>query len=418
MDNSSAILRSIIETAIDGIVTIDRYGIVQTINPAAAKLFGYKEQDLIGENVNVLMPAFHRRHHDGYIERYLETGEAKIIGIGREVEGIKKDGSVFPVRLAVSKVETDAGMFFTGILHDLTDLNAAMAEIKVLNKKLKEKVQDRTAELEMVVNRLLKTNRKLESEILEREKAERLLRQSEQELKQSLEAEKELGNLKSRFMSMASHEFKTPLSTILSSTSLVEKYYEIDNLEKANAHLNRIRKSVRHLNGVLNDFLSLSRLDEGKLEPNFMEVDLGELISEIISEMESNIKKDQSIAWVNEVVPCPFSTDKRMMRNVLYNLLSNASKYSEEGDVITTSLRRVGDGSIEIEVKDKGIGIPTEDQKHLFSRFFRSHNVSHIPGTGLGLTIVQRYLALLGGKLSFNSIEGQGSTFTLSFENQ
>lgn len=203
-------LQNIIETAIDGIITIDERGVVETINPAAAKLFGYEPEEVLGNNVNMLMPSPDRENHDGYISRYKSTGEARIIGIGREVTGRRKDGSTFPMRLAVSEIRLKGRRIFTGFIHDLTDVKEAEEKIRKLNEELEEKVVQRTEELASVVNKLLNTNRQLQHEVQERKVAEEALRQSEQETRKALEKEKELSELKSRFVSMASHEFRTP----------------------------------------------------------------------------------------------------------------------------------------------------------------------------------------------------------------
>lgn len=405
-------LQSIIETAIDGIITIDERGVIETINPAAARLFGYQPQEVIGQKINMLMPSPYRDEHDYYMHRYMSGQPARIIGLGREVPGLKKDGSTFPLRLAVSEVKIEGKRLFTGIVHDLTDVKAAEVKILQMNEELEDKVIQRTEELASVVNKLLNTNKKLQHEIRERESVEETLRTREQEVRHALEKEKELSELKSRFVSMASHEFRTPLSTILSSASLLSRYTEADQQQQREKHINRIKSAVHNLTGILNDFLSLSKLEEGKVENQPSQFTWNELVPEVIDEMQGLLKPGQEILHQPLQQTLSLTLDKRLVKNILFNLLSNAIKYSEEGKKIFCSERLSG-GFVELEVRDQGMGIPEADQAHLFSRFFRAANATNIQGTGLGLNIVKQYVDLVGGDITFSSELGKGTTFTV-----
>ncbi|RMF29822.1 MAG: PAS domain S-box protein [Bacteroidetes bacterium] len=412
-------LEAVIQAATDGIVTIDEKGVVETINEAGARLFGYTPEEVIGRNVSMLMPEPHRSQHDDYIRRYLETGQARIIGIGREVEGLRKDGTIFPIRLAVSMVELEGRKIFTGIIHDLTDYNRAKAEVLQLNQKLAQKneelegkVQERTEKLARVVDQLLDTNERLKQEIAVRQKTEQALRKREKELKIALEKEKELSELKSRFVSMASHEFRTPLSTILSSIELLEAYLHSGNVEKGSKHIERIKASVNHLITILNDFLSLSKLEEGNLQPQIAELDIEAFSREVLDEIAGLLKPGQTLHYSHEG-PAILHSDKTFLKHIFSNLLSNAVKYSPDGKPI--HLRTHLDGrALQVEVEDQGIGIPREDQRHLFTRFFRARNAENIKGTGLGLNIVRRYVEILGGEIIFESEEGKGTRFQVT----
>ncbi|MBL4594755.1 MAG: HAMP domain-containing histidine kinase [Flavobacteriales bacterium] len=240
----------------------------------------------------------------------------------------------------------------------------------------------------------------------------------EQELANNLEKERDLNELKSRFVSMASHEFRTPLSTILSSAILAGKYEEKEQQDKREKHLNRIKSSVKNLTSILNDFLSIDKLEEGKIEITESEFLLNELFQEAHEEMEFFLKNKQFITYKsnssdNQMV----ITDRNVIKNILINLLSNASKYSAEGEEIVLDLNVVGKG-IRVDVVDKGIGIPEKEQDKLFSnRFFRAGNVTNIEGTGLGLTIVKKYLSLVEGDISFKSKENVGTTFSIIIPN-
>ena len=221
--NPGYILQSIVETAIDCILLIDASGTILMINRAGLQLFGYSIEELLGNNITLLMPSPHKENHHTYVHHYLKTGEKKIIGIGREVEGLRKDGTLFPARLAVSEIILDGTHFFTGIIHDMTEIKAVQNHILQLNHELEQLVIDRTTELQDTVNLLLETNQQLNRSIEKHKTFEMALLATRDELRKSLEKEKELNTLKSRFVSMASHEFKTPLASILSSAALIAR---------------------------------------------------------------------------------------------------------------------------------------------------------------------------------------------------
>ncbi len=241
-------------------------------------------------------------------------------------------------------------------------------------------------------------------------------KKTEQEMLNALEKEKQLNELKSRFVSMASHEFRTPLSTVLSSVSLIDKYKEEKDHEKRQKHVNRIKSSVHHLTSILNDFLSLDKLEEGKTECNPEALNLKDLLKISVEEIQQVTKENQKIKFEykgqEEVI-----LDKNMLRNIVNNLLSNAIKYSNANSSIFLRCSCESE-LIKIEVKDQGIGIPAEDQKHMFERLFRAKNSTNIEGTGLGLNIVKKYVDLMGGEIHFASTEGEGSTFLIHLPNQ
>lgn len=392
-------LKSIIDTAIDGIITIDQYGHIELINQAALNIFGYQHHEVIGKNIMMLMPEPDRSQHDGYIKRYQSTKKAHIIGIGREVLGLKKNGQTFPFRLAVSEVKLANRIVYTGIIHDLSEVKESREALLKLNQELENKVSERTDELEKVVNRLLATNHELEM--------------SREKLQVALAKEKELNELKSRFVSMASHEFRTPLSTIMSSMSLIKKYLETNNIQRTEKHINRVQSSVNILTGILNDFLSLSKLEEGKMKLNLEKVRFVDLCLETIDEMKGILRENQEIIHEQEGEERLLNIDKRIIKNILYNLISNAIKYSKKGAKIKCTIR-FNESDYSIIVKDEGLGIPENEQKYLFERFFRASNVENIKGTGLGLNIVKRYVDLLEGSIGMHSQEGVGSTFTVT----
>lgn len=405
-------LKAIFDAAVDGIIIINSRGVIEEVNPASCKLFGYAENEIIGNNVSMLMPVKDSIQHNKYIQNYHDTGKGQIIGIGREVKGKKKDGEEFPFWLAVIEVKLEDRVIFTGFIHDLTEIKKAESQLKAMNEELENKVTERTYELENVVNQLLAMNKQLEDEIHKKEKAQEKLREREAELKLSLAKEKELGELKSRFVSMASHEFRTPLSTVLSSVSLISRYTETEQQANRDKHIQKIKSSVTHLTGILNDFLSMNKLEEGKIIAHNETFNIQELCEEVIEEMQTILKGNQKIVCIQDNGISKITSDRKILKNILINLISNAIKYSDENGVITCHLDAKSE-YVTFKVKDHGIGIPDVDQKHLFDRFFRASNVTNIEGTGLGLHIVKKYVEILGGTIEFESKLYSGTTFTI-----
>lgn len=228
----------------------------------------------------------------------------------------------------------------------------------------------------------------------------------------SLEKEKELNQLKSRFLSMASHEFRTPLSSIQLSAVLIEKYLQLNDKDNILKHLGMVKASVNNLNTILNEFLSLERLEGGKVEVMLKHFDLVTFAQEVKEEMQMLTKNNQNIVYTHVGETTEVYLDKNLLKNCLINLLSNAIKYSGENTDIEFTTA-INDTYYKITIKDRGIGIPAEDQQHLFGAFFRASNTGTISGTGLGLNIVLRYVNLMNGKLECSSTENEGTTFTI-----
>lgn len=235
----------------------------------------------------------------------------------------------------------------------------------------------------------------------------KLIQDKTTELTEGLNRERELNVLKTHFVSMASHEFRTPLSTILSSISLIEKYPLASQQDNRVKHTRRIKNAVCGLNATLNDFLSLDKLEEGNLTLNWEVVDLTRYFGEIIGEFEAACKPDQKIdLWLTGHPEAML--DRQLFRNVMINLISNGLKYSDaDVDIRASAEPHV----FWVEISDRGIGIPETDQQNLFSRFFRAGNAQSIHGTGLGLNIVKQYVELMHGKIECKSRENEGTTF-------
>ncbi|MGF7039699.1 two-component system sensor kinase FixL [Mucilaginibacter lappiensis] len=394
MENA-ALLRAIIDNAIDGIITIDARGNIESINPAACKLFQYSPEEVIGKNVSVLMPPPDKQQHDEYLNRYQRTGHAHIIGIGREVTGLRKNGIRFPFRLGVSEVKYSGRQIYAGFIHDLSREKEAEHQLKEYAAHLEELVTERTQSLQHMLE---------------------ALSQAKEEVSLSLEKEKELGQLKSRFVSMASHEFRTPLSAVQLSASLIDKYAQPFDNPNITKHVARIKHAVGNLTGILNDFLSLEKLEAGRVEPSFSRFDLVKLAEEITEEMQMLAKQNQNIIYQHTGISHIANLDASLLKNCIINLIANAIKYSGENTFIEFNTE-INEAGCHIVIKDNGIGIPEADQKHLFEAFFRAHNTGNIPGTGLGLNIVARYASLMNGTIDFKSNVNHGTLFTISFPN-
>lgn len=392
MDRSK-FLDAIIENAIDGIITIDDKGIIEHLNPAALMLFGYDRAELVGKNVSVLMPAPDKLRHDGYIHNYNETGKKHIIGIGREVHGQKKDGSTFPFRLGVSEVKFSDRKIYTGFIHDLSKEKANEEQIKSYTEKLEVKIRERTKDLVKLVSEL---------------------EMAKENMSALFEKEKELNQLKTRFVSMASHEFRTPLSSMQLSASLIDKYTVKQDAANVEKHTAKIKNSINNLTTILNDFLSLEKLEAGKVEATAQLFNIISFAEEIAEEMQLMTKQNQHIIYEHTGTKANVLLDQNLLKNCIINLISNAIKYSGEDTLIqfNTILK---DEKLILEVKDNGIGIPDVDQHNLFEPFFRAHNTGDIPGTGLGLNIVRRYVSLMDGVVTCKSEQHSGTVFTLTF---
>jgi signal transduction histidine kinase len=322
------------------------------------------------------------------------------MGTGRDLFARRKDNSEFPVEVSLSHYQQKNETFVIAFVVDITT-----------RKEIEKNLLKQKLELEKISNDIRKLNAELEGKVEERtlilREALQKLEESQIELNESLDKEKQLNEIKSRFVSMASHEFRTPLSTILSSATLVSKYPSTEEFDKREKHIRRIRDSVKHMNELLEDFLSLGKLEEGKVGITISMFNVKEFTDEIVEEMRTQLKAGQEI--ISEFTgENSFTTDKRMLKNILLNLLSNAIKFSSEGKVIFLRTENSG-GQLKLTVKDEGAGIPEEDLPHLFGTFFRAKNAGNIQGTGLGLAIIKRYTIMLGGSIELKTRLNEGT---------
>ena len=374
LDDIISFQKALLDYAGAMIIATDMNGLIQLFNPEAASNLGYKNEEVAGKftltmfhdpkEIEKLRKELHREFGHSIksdFEVLIERAR-RDIHEERQFTYVRKDGSSFPVSLTVTAVRDVNGK-----------INGFMG---------------------IGVN------------ISERQKAE-------QELRVALTREKELNELKTRFVSMASHEFRTPLSTVLSSAYLIEKYKQLDDQPKREKHLRRIIDSVSLLTDILDDFLSLGKIEEGKILVKYAKINLQEVVQTVLDEVKNTLKCGQAIRYQHTGDPV-VNIDVSLLKHIVMNLLSNASKFSYENSAITvkTSCTKK---TIKISVADKGIGISEADQQHLMERFFRGNNAANIKGTGLGLHIIMKYAELLHGKISFKSQLEKGSEFTVAF---
>ena len=369
---------ALLDYASIGVAIVNRQQEIVLMNPFSQKLFGYSSEELLGKKIEVLIPnRFHERHH-GHHENFHQNPKSRPMGLGMVLFGIKKDGTEFPIEVSLGTYKTDEETFVIAFVNDITIRKKGEDEIRKLNAELEAKVKERTDELAITIS-------KLEEQIKETEEVEI-------ELRHSLEKEKDLGELKSRFVSMASHEFRTPLSTVLSSTYLLQKYTTAEDQPKREKHIERIVSSVNMLTDILNDFLSVGKIEEGKIKTNFSKFNICDCIKELSTEMSALKKNGQQIAYTHageEII----WLDESMMKHIVMNLLSNAIKFSHDNTSINIYTENAN-GYLFLKVQDTGLGMSKDDQKHLFERFFRGTNVTTIQGTGLGLHIYKNMQSL------------------------
>ncbi|MGC4038577.1 MAG: PAS domain-containing sensor histidine kinase [Chitinophagaceae bacterium] len=398
-------LISLFENATEGIILTDNSGDMILFNPAAERMFGYKSAEIVGKPIEQLIPEQFKASHHRLREGFYKQPSNRAMGQNRDLYGRRKDGSNLPVEVSLSYYRKEDKLYVIAFIVDITR-----------RKEIEKNMKRQQAELERISNEIRKLNAELEMKVEERtmilKEALQKLEESQVELSESLDKEKQLNEIKSRFVSMASHEFRTPLSTVLSSASLLSRYTHTEEQDKRNKHIEKIKNSVKHLNDILEDFLSLGKLDEGKVQTQLIQLDLKESIADIIEEMKPMLKPLQQVDFGFTGKEYIFS-DRKLLKNILINLISNAIKFSRDEGRITVKAA-VDDQSITLKVMDNGIGIGEEDKLHLFSSFFRGGNAINIQGTGLGLHIVKRYADLLGGQVNLESQLEEGTTVTVT----
>lgn len=375
LSDESAKIQAIMDSALEGIITINGQGVIQTCNKAAEHVFGYRADEIVGQNVSILMPAPHKHNHDSYIKRYLDTRERRIIGVGRELIGLRKDGTQFPMELSVSEISAKGVPLFIGLARDITQQKQKEEELNLARKRAEE------------------------------------------------------SNLaKSEFLANMSHELRTPLNSILGmlrllkESKLADKNYDLtEEYSMADTAL----RSSTNLLEIVNDILDFSKIEAGGMTLERVGMDLVYILGSVVLTLEP-IAKEKHVTLAqhrgNEKYPYVLGDPTRLTR-ILINLVGNAIKYTEEGRVdIRSFCKPVDDRHIEFrcEIMDTGIGIPKEKLQTVFEKFMQADTSTtrKYGGTGLGLAITKQLVQMMGGSIGIESEVDVGSTFwfTVPFE--
>ncbi len=404
--NSDAAFREIFHSMSEGIIIVDESGMIVIANPISEQIFGYNKDGLTGVFLEDLLPHRYRGRHVNFREGFNKHPEPRRMGFGRDLMALRKDGVEFPVEISLSFTKVEGQLLVMAFIIDISQRKKAEEDLKRSEEQLLVYAAELEKKVEARTHALNNTIIKLEDEVRERKKAE-------EEVRKAFEKERELNELKSKFVSLASHEFRTPLSAVLSSAALISQYKDKGEMDKVGKHVARIKSSVIHLTSILNDFLSLGKLEEGKIQINKGTIHVAEFLQDIREELLNTLKTGQDIKINCQSDVDRINSDIHMLRNILFNLISNASKYSEQDKKIYLECQRQND-NIVFNIRDEGIGIPEDDFKHMFDRFFRASNAGNTQGTGLGLNIVKRYADLLGGSVTFTSRFGEGSIFSIA----
>jgi len=387
----------------EGVIIVDEKEIIVAANLSAEKMFGYKKGELIKQSLKILIPQKYQTTHKTHFSYFIQKSAIKAGRHGLYLHGITKKEKEFPVEISLNPFDVFGKTYVMGLIIDVSIRKIQEDKIDKLNSDLEKKIKNRTAELRNTIQQLKELNLNYKNEIKKRIEAEN-------KIKDALKKEIELNELKSKFLTLVSHEFKTPLSGILTSAILLEKYKLSDQQEKRDKHLKTITNKVRYLSTILNDFLSLERIDSSNSNYKFTKFNLSKIINEVVYNANMLLKTGQRINIPQDTDDYILYQDEKILELTFSNLINNAIKYSSENTAIDLEIHKNAT-KITFKVIDKGMGIPQNDQKFIFNRYFRAENALNIQGTGIGLNIIKAHLENLGGSISFTSEENKGSVF-------
>lgn len=363
---NQAYLEAVMDNAVDAIISIDEKGLIQTCNPATQQIFGYSEAELIGQTVNILMPELYSESHDEYINRYINSGSAAIIGVGRELEAKHKDGRFFPIELSVSEMHVLGKHLFSGIIRDITERKKSLASQQIA--------------------------------LLEKARAE---------------AE---SSAKSSFLANMSHEIRTPLAAIIGYAEAA-----LNNVEDKTQHyssINTIIRNGKHLLQIINDILDLSKVQSTSFEPHITTVAVCELVADVQRLVELQAEKKGLTFQIDYGFPLPstIESDALRLKQILINICNNAIKFTQSGSICVKVNYLNSNDTIEFTVIDTGVGLTPEQQVSIFEEYVQTDRSGQL-GTGLGLPISKKLANKLGGDITVSSEPGNGSAFRVSLSN-
>ena len=410
LNKEQDIFNVLFEAVSEGVVVVDDKQKIVSVNSSVEKMFGYEKGELVNQQLNVLIPRNYHSGHGAHFNGFMKQKEKRQMGNGRDLYGARKNGDIFPLEAGLNPFEIYGKTFVMALVIDISIRKKQEQEIIKLNEELEKKVKERTKELSKKVKELKVVNLELDEENQKRLEAEN-------KIKDALKKEKELNELKTKFLSLVSHEFKTPLSGILTSTILLGKYKLTEQQEKRDKHIETITNKIHYLNNILNDFLSVEKLETGKINYKFHTFKLSKVVDEVIYNANMLLKGGQRIKYPENIGEISLTQDEKTIELALSNLVNNAIKYSAENTEIDISIKQDKKYTT-FKIKDNGIGIPQADQKNIFNRYFRAENALLTQGTGIGLNIIKSHLQNLGGTITFESEENIGSTFTVKIMNK
>src|SRR5450830_233350 len=357
IEDSKSRMRAILDTAVDGIITIDSHGLIQSFNHSAERLFGWTAEEVFGRNIKMLMPEPDQSRHDGYLHNYQTSGTPKIIGIGREVMGLRKDGSLMPMRLAVGRVDLPNELLFVGFVTDITERHTLEASL--------------------------------------RETAERAERAA---------------IAKSTFLANMSHEIRTPMNSIIGFTELLLQG-DLTSIQRN--HLHTVGQSSRLLLGLINDILDTTKMENGSMTLESIDFSLKGLALQIESSMRLCAQSKHLTLTPHYPTDMPeyFQGDPLRILQVLTNLVGNAIKFTERGGIEVSF--SYTDAMVHVKVADTGIGMTPQQIELIFAPFTQADaSISRrFGGTGLGTTIARQLVEQMGGSIEVVSEFGHGSIF-------
>ncbi|WP_062061577.1 PAS domain-containing sensor histidine kinase [Aquimarina longa] len=398
-EKDNNIFKLLSEAISEGIIVVNEDQVIVATNGSANQIFGYNTDELIGKHLNILIPKKHHHNHHHHFEGFVSHSEKRNMGKGRDLFGVRKDGTIFPVEAGLNPFAIYGNNYVMALVIDITLRKQQEQQIQHLNTQLEQKIEERTEELHHTIQ-------ELKEEVI-------LRKEAETKTQESLKKERDLSELKTKFLSLVSHEFKTPLSGILTSATLAGKYSKTEQQEKRKKHLDTIKNKVKYLDNILNDFLSIERLETGKVTYKFSQFPLSKLINEVVYDANMLLKDGQRINYPKDIDDYVIEFDEKILELVLSNLMNNAIKYSGEHTIIDLQVY-YENNILTVKIIDQGIGIPKKEQGFIFKRYFRAENALLDQGTGIGLNIVKSHLENLGGNISFTSKENQGSVFIIT----
>ena len=375
-------LSSFIKNTFDAIISIDVFGKIQSVNLAVEKQFGYNPNELLGQNVKILMPEPYQREHDRYLKTYLETEKTTIINMVREVTGMRKDGSIFPMELNVSVSVVNGKKSYMGIIRDISGRKEAEEELQHAYSMLEKRIHERT-----------------------------------QELNTAKEEAEQHNQAKSEFLSRMSHELRTPMNAILGFGQMMQASTK-DPLPKSQWNrTTQILKAGNHLLELINEVLDLSSIEAGKITVSLEPICIAELAEEVLTVVRP-LSQKFNITLMNEITRNKnfyVLADKTRLKQVLLNLISNGIKYNRTNGSVTLCAHLKESSWLRIDVVDTGMGIPEDQLNHLFDPFNRLEaGQGDIEGTGIGMTISKKLIEVMNGSIGVESTLGSGSTFYIS----